>query len=155
METSDRDLILKKLYDAFGSVEKPSPLVTYDGAYRPDEVDLFNDTDWERATYSDVVEGMEGMIICPPTTKVYLLPRLFRMVLLRQHGTSHEAADNLSMYLEAWPVDAEVEQLLSDGQKAAIISAWSYLDQTIYSPSGSHIGQELAEHWQTEQGCAT
>ncbi|WP_157033341.1 hypothetical protein [Loktanella sp. S4079] len=112
MENSDCDLILKKLYDAFGSVEKPSPLATYDGAYWLDEVDLFNDTDWERATYSDVVEGMEGMIICPPTTIVYLLPRLFRMVLLRQHGTSHEAADNLSTHLEAWPVEAEVEQFI-------------------------------------------
>ena len=152
MENSDRDLIIKELYDAFSNVEKPSPLATYDEAYDFEEVDIFNEIDWESATYSDVVKGTEGLIVCPPITKVYLLPRLFRMVLLRQHGTPHEAVDNLSEHLEVWPVEAEVERLLDDGQKAAIISAWSYLDQTIYSPSGSKVGRQLAEHWQVEKG---
>ena len=152
MQNSDPSLVLKELYDAFFAVGKPSPLTSYDGAHWPEEVDYFNETDWERASYSDVVEGMDGMIICPPITKVYLLPRLFRMVILRQHGNSLEAVDNLSMELEAWPVQAEVERLLSNGQKAAIVNAWSYLDQTIYSPSGSHVGRELAKHWKIERG---
>lgn len=95
---------------------------------------------------------MEGLIVCPPKTKVYLLSRLFRMVLLRRHGTSHDAVDNLSQELRTWPMEAEVEHLLTDSQKAAIISVWSYLDQAIYSPSGSKVGQQLAEHWQFEKG---
>lgn len=152
MESSYCDLIIKALYDAFSNVEKPSPLATYDEAYDFEEVDIFNEIDWECATYSDVVKGTEGLIVCPPKTKVYLLPRLFRMVLLRQHGTSHEAVDNLSQQLRTWPMEAEVERLLTDSQKAAIISVWSYLDQTIYSPSGSKVGQQLAEHWQFEKG---
>ncbi len=152
MESSDCDLIIKALYDAFSKVERPLPLATYEEGYDFEEVDIFNEIDWECATYSDVVKGMEGLIVCPPVTKVYLLPRLFRMVLLRQHGTSHEAVDNLSQQLRTWPMEAEVERLLTDSQKAAIISVWSYLDQTIYSPSGSKVGQQLAEHWQFEKG---
>ncbi len=153
MESSDCDLIIKALYDAFSNVEKPSPLATYDEAYDFEEVDIFNEIDWECATYSDVVKGMEGLIVCPPKTKVYLLPRLFRMVLLRQHGTSHDAVDNLSEHLKAWPLETEVENRLSEGQKAAVVSVWAYLDQTIYSPSGSHVGKRLAEHWQIEKMC--
>lgn len=150
MQNSDRDIVLQELYDAFASVEKPSPLTTYEGAHWHDEVDHFNKTDWDRASYSDVAQGMDGIIICPPITKVYLLPRLFRMVVLRQHGASDEAVDNLSIQLEAWPVEADVERLLSDGQKAAIANAWSYLDHTIYRPSGSHVGRKLAERWKVE-----
>ncbi|MEC8582301.1 MAG: hypothetical protein VXZ18_16260 [Pseudomonadota bacterium] len=40
MESSDCDLIIKALYDAFGNVEKPSPLATYDEAYDFEEVDI-------------------------------------------------------------------------------------------------------------------
>ena len=152
MESSDCDLIIKALYDAFSNVEKPSPLATYDEACDFEEVDIFNEIDWEFATYSDVVKGTEGLIVCPPITKVYLLPRLFRMVLQRQHGTPHEAVDNLSQELSTWPVEAEVEHLLTDSQKAAIISAWSYLGHTIYGPSGSKVVQKFAEHWQIEIG---
>ena len=151
MADADRNQALKELYDAFGLVEKPVPLATYEGSYCDEEVDVFNSTDWEYATYSDYLDGEEGAIICPPITKVYLLPRLFRMVMLRQHGKTNGAVDNLAITLETWPVEEDVECLLSDGQKAAIVTAWNHLDRTIYSPSGSHVGRELAKHWKTTQ----
>jgi hypothetical protein len=147
MRDQQRDVVLKQLYDAFAFVEKPDPLTTYDGSYWDRGVDVFNSLDWENATYSDFAEGGEGAIICPALTKVYLLPRLFKMLLLRRSGRSDDAVDNLSIELESWPVDPDVEALLSEGQKQAIVAAWSYLDSKIFYRGGSHTAREMAKHW--------
>lgn len=141
------DLTLKQLYDAFSGYEKPVPMATYAGSYCDEEIDVFNSLDWEEVTYSDLALGFEGVIICKAPTKVYLLPRLFKMVMLRRSGTSEGAVDNVAIHLETWPVEEEVEALLGKAQKRGIIAAWAYLDAYLYSPSGSHVARELAKHW--------
>ncbi|SMX24520.1 hypothetical protein [Boseongicola aestuarii] len=151
METIERDIALKQLYDAFALLERPDPLTTYQGSHCDKEVDVFNSLNWEEATYSQMVDGMEGAIICPPRTKAYLLPRLFKMIMLRRSGKSDDAVDNLSMQLESWPIDREVDALLTEDQKKAIVAAWAYLDAHIYHPSGSHVARELAKHWKVDQ----
>lgn len=151
MSTADRDIALKGLFDAFAEIDKPKPLTTYERSYCHAEVDAFNEIDWEEVTYSDYVEGQEGAIICPAQTKAYLLPRLFKMVMLRRHGQTDGAVDNLSIELETWPVDSSVEALLNKDQRKAIIAAWSYLDRHLYHPSGSHVARVLAQHWQLEE----
>lgn len=149
MQASERDNVLKQLYDAFALVERPEPLTTYQGSHCDEEVDVFNSLNWEEATYSDVVDGMEGIVICPPRTKAYLLSRLFKMVMLRRPGQSDDAIDNLSIHLETWrPVEPDVEALLSAEQRKAIVAAWAYLDTHIYHPSGSNVARELAKHWE-------
>jgi hypothetical protein len=150
MSNLDRDLALKQLYDAFALVEKPAPLTSYQGSYCDEEVNFFNELNWEEATYSDVVDGLEGLIIYPEITKLWLLPRLFKMVLLRRSGTTDGAIDNLSSTLREWPTEASVEVLLSNGQKKAIVAAWSYLDRYLYYPSGNDDAQKLARRWSIE-----
>lgn len=147
MKASERDLALKSLYDAFSSVEKPEPLASFEGSYCDEEVEVFNRLDWESATYSEFLSAQEGAIICGASARLYLLPRLFRMVLLRRHGTTNGAVDNLSSQLETWPLEEDVQSLLTIEQKHAIIRAWRYLDTTLYSPSGSTVARELAVHW--------
>lgn len=151
MDESERNNALKQLYEAFALFERPDPLTTYQGSYCDEEVDVFNGLNWEKATYAELVNGMEGAIICPPQTKAYLLPRLFKMVMLRRSGKSDHAVDNVSMQLEAWPVDPEVEALLSQDQRKAIVAAWAYLDTHIYHPSGSQVARELARHWKVDR----
>jgi hypothetical protein len=150
MPSLDRDLALKQLYDAFGLVEKPTRLTSYEGSCCDEEVDVFNELNWEEATYSDVVDGLEGLIICPEITKVWLLPRLFKMVMLRRSGTTDDAVDNLSATLKGWPIEPSVEVLLSDGQKKAILAAWSYLDRYLYCPSENDDAQKLTRRWGIE-----
>ncbi|MEM9393815.1 MAG: hypothetical protein AAGA38_08160 [Pseudomonadota bacterium] len=151
MDESERNNALKQLYEAFALFERPDPLTTYQGSYCDEEVDVFNGLNWEKATYAELVNGMEGAIICPAQTKAYLLPRLFKMVMLRRSGKSDHAVDNVSMQLEAWPVDPEVEALLSQDQRKAIVAAWAYLDTHIYHPSGSRVARELARHWKVDR----
>lgn len=150
MNKPHKDLALKQLYDAFSLVEKPSPLTTYEGSYFNEEVDIFNELDWEEANYSDVTDGMEGIIICPALTRLYLLPRLFKMVIMRRSGRYEGAVDNLAAELEAWPVDPSVEDLLSAGQKKAVVAAWEYIDCYLYHPSGSQRASELAKRWESD-----
>ena len=90
---------------------------------------------------------MEGLIICPPLTRAYLLPRLFKMVMLRRSGKCGDAVDNIATELKAWPVDPDVEALLGEEQKKAIVAAWAYLDTYIYRASGSNVASDLAKHW--------
>ena len=132
-------------------IDKPKPLTTYQGSYFKAEVDVFNEIDWEEVTYSDYVQGQEGAIICPAETKVYLLPRIFKMVMLRRHGQTDGAVDNVSIELETWLVGLSVEKLLKKDQRQAIIAAWSYLDRYLYHPNGSHVARLLAKHWQLEE----
>ncbi|MXQ09198.1 hypothetical protein GQ651_15230 [Alphaproteobacteria bacterium GH1-50] len=147
MTDTERDTVLQCLYEAFGMIAKPTPMTSYKGSHCDEEVDAFNRLDWEEVTLSDYVSAMEGVIICPPATKVYLLPRLFKMVMLRRASDVDDPVDNVSMELEAWPVDPEVERVLTDLQKKAVVAAWSYLDRCHYYPSGSHVARELAAHW--------
>lgn len=147
MIDNQRDIILKELYEAFSAFEKPVPLTTYHGSNSDEEVDVFNKTDWENATYLDFVDGIEGWIICPPKTKSYLLPRLFKMVFLRRSGVEDGAIDNLSAELEYTPLDPSVEPLLNTHQKVAVIAAWKYLDEGVYRPSGSDIARKLSNYW--------
>ena len=46
----------------------------------------------------------------------------------------------------SWPFDPDVETLLSDAHRKAIIAAWAYLDTHLYHPSGSHVARDLARH---------
>lgn len=151
MTNYNRDLSLKHLYDAFALFERPDPLTTYEGSHCNEEVDVFNRLDWEEATYSDFVDGMEGAIICPALTRAYLLPRLFKMVMIRRSGKTDDAVDNVSVELKVWPIEASVEILLNNDQRKAIIAAWTYLDRHIYHPSGSHVARELVKRWEREQ----
>ncbi|MFQ6547850.1 hypothetical protein AADZ90_007820 [Aestuariibius sp. 2305UL40-4] len=149
MNHPECERVLNLLFDAFKDVERPEPLANRQGSQFPEEVDSFNNTDWDHATYSDFSEGADGATVCPARSKVYLLPRLFKIVLLRRSGAAKaQAVDNLSMELESWPIDEEVQQLLDTAQKAAIIAAWYYLDQHLYAPGGSHVGRALSHHWQ-------
>ncbi len=140
--------VLAQLEDAFSAMVKPVPLATYYGSNCDEEVDSFNATDWREATYYDVVEGMEGFVICGSKTKAYLLPMLFKMILLNRYGAAEEGAeDNLSMELENWPIDEEVGSLLNLHQKKAVIAAWAYLDEFKYSLGERRSARLLAEHW--------
>ncbi|MEO9821126.1 MAG: hypothetical protein ABJ370_13310 [Paracoccaceae bacterium] len=148
MEEENLKEVLAQLIEAFSGLEKPSPLTTYDGSYCNEDVDYFNATDWDTATYYDYVEGMEGAIICSSRTKAYLIPKLFQIVLLRRFGVASDGAENnLSTELEFWPIDEEVERLLNFSQKKAIVAAWAHLDTYRYYHSGSHVARLLAEHW--------
>ncbi len=147
MTRNQRDVVLKELFDAFEALEKPVPLTSNLGSHCDEEVDIFNKTDWDNATYLDFVNGLEGSIICPPKTKAYLIPRLLKMVILRLSGVEDGAVDNLSAELQHWPIDASVEKLLSDHQKKAIVAAWEYLDKTVYRASNSDTARKFAKHW--------
>lgn len=148
MSEVELNRVIAQLHEAFQGSEKPNPLATYEGSYCDEDVDYLNTTDWETATYWDYVEGQEGAIVCGAKTKAYLIPRLFKIVLLRRHGAASEGAeDDLSMVLEAWPVEPDVEALLDLNQKKAIIAGWKYLDTFRYFPSGSHVARLLGEHW--------
>ncbi len=147
MAALERDLVLKRLYEAFAFVEKPIPLTGFEGSYCDEEVEVFNRLDWEAATYLDVVDAMEGFIICPADTKLWLLPRLFKMLILQRSIDANNAVDNLASDLESWPIDGDVERLLSEAQKIAIINAWAHIDREFYWPSGSHVARDLATRW--------
>ena len=147
MEDDELQRLILSLNEAFKEVPKPEPLASLEGSYDDEEVVVFNATDWENATYYEFCQGIEGWIICSPETRVYLTPKLLRMLLLRSDGKYEGTADNLSSELLPNLKKPEVFGLLSSKQKLAIFDAVAYLDRTRWHPSRSDAAGELTRSW--------
>ncbi|MCK8464515.1 hypothetical protein MUY35_11695 [Aliiroseovarius sp. S1339] len=147
MENAELRSLLQKLVETFNEVPKPEPLSSFENSHDDEEVAIFNSTNWETATYWEFCHGLEGWIICSPETRVYLTPRLLRMLLLRQDGKHEGAADNLSFELLPHLQEPTVFGLLNSGQMSAVIDAVAYVDRTRWYPSGSDAAGDLARCW--------
>ena len=147
MNDLDSKMVVQGLFDAFHKAPKPAPLSKFDGSHCDEEVEFFNRIDWDDATYKDFVDGIEGWIICPESTVVYLIPRLFKMLILGRSNPQNSAVDNLSGDLESRVAENNISERLNEDQKLAILRAWKFLDENYYKPSGSNISGKLAKLW--------
>ncbi|MEN8750677.1 hypothetical protein [Marivita sp.] len=147
MKNDELERLIRNLSEAFEDVPKPEPLAKFDGSYDEEEVTVFNNTDWESATYWEFCQGHEGWIICSPKSRIYLASRLLRMLLLKQDGKYEGAADNLSFELLPHLKKPEVFELLNSKQMAAILKAVAYVDRTRWFPSESDEAGDLARCW--------
>ena len=147
MENAEPHRLIRSLVEAFKHVPRPEPLCAYEGSHDDEEVAIFSSTDWENATYSDFNRGLEGWIICSPETKVYLTPKLIRILLLKRDAKLDDVADNLSFELLPYLQEPEVFGLLNYKQMTAVFDAVAYVDRTHWYPSRSDEAGKLARSW--------
>ena len=148
MENDEANRLIANLDRAFKDTTRPEPLTEFIGSYNHEQVRSFNNTDWENATYSSFMDGYEGWIICPAETKVYLTPKLLRILVLRLNGKAQEAAvDNLDHQFLFDLERPEVFSLLTYPQMKAIIDAVAYVDRVFWFLSDNDASSNLIRRW--------
>ena len=148
MIETEPDKIVAELATAFRDTVKPTPLTTFVGSQDDDEVRYFNALDWDVATYADFNRGLEGWIVCGLDARLYLLPKLLRMLVLRRHGQTDDAVDNIMIELQPELEKKNgISSMLTPDQRNAVINALSFLDRHYYYPSGSRMAKDFAETW--------
>lgn len=96
-ETKEAHALLAKLDEAFMELPKPQPFTDMRCSHMVQESEAFTALDWDTANYEEFHLAQEGWICAPTETKIWLLPKLLRIVLLNR---DHLAVDNISMDLE-------------------------------------------------------
>lgn len=123
LRVEERDIaehLLMVLDTQFSSITPPSPLVGLDGSQMVEETDVFNALDWDTVGYGDWVFAIEGWICAPFETKLWLLPKLYRMALLNRN---HAAVDDIiGIYVDGFLADhqPQIASHLSSSQSTAL-----------------------------------
>lgn len=118
--------LLAALDEAFARFDKPNPLTDLAHSYMPLDSHAFDRVDWDSADYSDYSITHEGWICAPLPSKLWLMPRLLRILLLRR---DHPAVDNISIDVDGLMADwGTLAPCLTASQAKTLREAMAFYD---------------------------